>query len=183
MFPYEYEWDWIWMSLVIFVPTVFALGLLFFPRGTEKRHALVVADRHGAHARPQHRHVLELPATTPSSSHGVLDTAQARYDASLPGRAAAADNPNLGAPAKSRDWIARYPWIKSFNIDYYLGVDGISMALVLLDHGPVLPGHDRQLEDRQVRPRLSASCFCCWKPACWARSWRSTSSCSTSSGK
>ena len=24
------------------------------------------------------------------------------------------------------------PWIERFNIDYYLGVDGISMALILL---------------------------------------------------
>ena len=35
-------------------------------------------------------------------------------------------------PRKSRDWIARYPWIANFHIDYYLGADGISMALVLL---------------------------------------------------
>ena len=28
--------------------------------------------------------------------------------------------------------MARYAWITSFHIDYYLGVDGISMALVLL---------------------------------------------------
>ena len=28
--------DLIWMSLVIFLPTVFALGLLFFPRGYEE---------------------------------------------------------------------------------------------------------------------------------------------------
>ena len=30
------ELDLIWMSAVIFVPSIFALGLLFFPRGTEE---------------------------------------------------------------------------------------------------------------------------------------------------
>ena len=28
--------------------------------------------------------------------------------------------------------MARLPWISKFNIDYYIGVDGISMALILL---------------------------------------------------
>ncbi|MFO0842964.1 MAG: NADH-quinone oxidoreductase subunit M [Gemmataceae bacterium] len=32
----------------------------------------------------------------------------------------------------SIDWVARYPWIKKFNIDYFLGLDGISLAMVLL---------------------------------------------------
>jgi NADH-quinone oxidoreductase subunit M len=32
----------------------------------------------------------------------------------------------------SNDWLARYSWIPRFNVDYYLGADGISMALVLL---------------------------------------------------
>src|SRR5437588_630589 len=35
MYPFEYEWDFIWMTLVVFIPSVFALGLLFFPRGKE----------------------------------------------------------------------------------------------------------------------------------------------------
>src|SRR5436305_14617849 len=35
MYPFEYEWDFIWMTLVVFIPSVFALGLLFFPRGKD----------------------------------------------------------------------------------------------------------------------------------------------------
>src|SRR5262249_17875631 len=35
-------------------------------------------------------------------------------------------------PASSQDLVARYPWISRFNIEYYLGVDGISMPLILL---------------------------------------------------
>src|SRR5580693_1490770 len=30
------EWDMIWMTALVFVPSVFALGLLAFPRGWEK---------------------------------------------------------------------------------------------------------------------------------------------------
>jgi NADH-quinone oxidoreductase subunit M len=30
------------------------------------------------------------------------------------------------------DWLSRYPWISRFNIDYYLGIDGISLPLILL---------------------------------------------------
>ena len=42
---------------------------------------------------------------------------------------------NANASSKSHsnsDWVARYPWIREFGIEYYLGVDGISMPLVLL---------------------------------------------------
>src|SRR5207253_529331 len=37
-----------------------------------------------------------------------------------------------GKVRSSQDWLGRYPWIPRFNIDYFLGADGISMALVLL---------------------------------------------------
>src|SRR5262249_53412828 len=30
------------------------------------------------------------------------------------------------------DWLSRYPWIARFNIDYYIGIDGISLPLILL---------------------------------------------------
>ena len=33
---YGYEWDFIWMTLVVFIPSLFALGLLFFPRGKDE---------------------------------------------------------------------------------------------------------------------------------------------------
>src|SRR5207253_10374145 len=40
-----------------------------------------------------------------------------------------------GAPRDSFDFVAKYPWIPRFNIEYFLGLDGISMALVLLTTG------------------------------------------------
>ena len=39
---------------------------------------------------------------------------------------------NQTGPHLSKDWVAIYPWIQQFNIEYYVGVDGISMALILL---------------------------------------------------
>ncbi len=39
---------------------------------------------------------------------------------------------NLHEARELRDWVARYDWIPRFNIQYYLGVDGISMPLILL---------------------------------------------------
>ena len=44
-------------------------------------------------------------------------------------------------------------------------------------------GDARLLEHRRSTSRATASCSCCSRRACWACSWRSTSSCSTSSGK
>ncbi len=131
MFPQQWEWDSIWMTLVVFVPSVFALGLLFFPRGKEEAMrwwsligtALTLGISIGMFWNFRYDTV---------ESHGVLDTPQARRDASLPGRVAAADGLPESDPKKSRDWICRYEWIRNFHIDYFLGADGISMALVLL---------------------------------------------------
>src|SRR5438876_12368405 len=49
-------------------------------------------------------------------------------------------NPQTGRasgalPGPSDDWVGRVPWIKAFNIEYYLGVDGISLPLILLTTG------------------------------------------------
>ena len=131
MFPQQWEWDSIWMTLVVFVPSVFALGLLFFPRGKENAMrwwsligtALTLGLSIGMFWNFRYDTV---------ESHGVLDTPQARKDASLPGRVAAVESIPDSDPRRSRDWICRYEWIRDFHIDYFLGADGISMALVLL---------------------------------------------------
>jgi NADH-quinone oxidoreductase subunit M len=129
------DWAVIWMSLVVYVPSAFALVLLLFPKGQEE------AMRWWA--------LLGTAATLGLSLglffqfkndvidyNGVgtnrVDERQIRERASLDGRAAELENLPSGAPARWKTWLARYPWIQRFNIDYYLGVDGISMALVLL---------------------------------------------------
>jgi NADH-quinone oxidoreductase subunit M len=64
---------------------------------------------------------------------GNSDEARRRQDMSLDGRLAAADRREArGDPADSKDWLARIDWIKRFRIQYYMGVDGISLPLVLL---------------------------------------------------
>jgi NADH-quinone oxidoreductase subunit M len=58
-----------------------------------------------------------------------------REQALLEQRAAEAESGAARADArgyKSDDWVARRAWIPRFRIEYYLGVDGISMPLVLL---------------------------------------------------
>jgi NADH-quinone oxidoreductase subunit M len=129
------ESDLVLMSLVIFIPVIFALPLCvrwIFPRGSEEwmrwwallgtAATLVVSlwlaiDYYKLLERQSDREgrMLHAPATQLS----------ARADALL----IDADATN---PRKSLDMVARIPWIERFNIDYYLGVDGISMPLILL---------------------------------------------------
>src|SRR5204862_8134127 len=65
--------------------------------------------------------------------------ADIRARAQLENRAAEADKlaawkggPEQRTDKQNDDWVARRPWIEPFNIDYYLGTDGISMALVVM---------------------------------------------------
>jgi NADH-quinone oxidoreductase subunit M len=132
------ETDLIWMSLLVFMPSVFALGLIFFPRGTEKamcwwslagtavtlgisiavfiNYKVDVLDRSGQVSDPR-----------------VPDQAAARQRMSLDARVERMDQ-DVGSSAErsADDYVARYPWIPRFNIDYYLGIDGISLPLILL---------------------------------------------------
>src|SRR5262249_14218489 len=66
--------------------------------------------------------------------HDVIEFNIQNKDAtSLSARVKVADQDALqNNPAKSTDWVARYPWVQRFNIEYFLGVDGISMPLLLL---------------------------------------------------
>jgi NADH-quinone oxidoreductase subunit M len=124
------ELDMIWMSLVIFIPSVFALGLLFFPRGWDE--AMKWWTLFGtALTLGVSLCVFILFYRDTLDFHGPL-TAENRAKATLTYRAHQADSISLGDPNKSKDWVARIPWIDRFNIDYYLGLDGISMPLILL---------------------------------------------------
>jgi NADH-quinone oxidoreductase subunit M len=134
------ETDVIWMSLVIFLPTAFALILLFFPRGWEEgmRWWSLVGTAVTLLVSlfmfiKFHQDTIEKQGIL--SDPQVRDQAAARERATLEYRASqASEDPqnSTGQPRRSDDWLARYPWIPRFHIDYYLGADGISMALVLL---------------------------------------------------
>ncbi|HJT78457.1 MAG TPA: proton-conducting transporter membrane subunit, partial [Gemmataceae bacterium] len=120
------ETDFILMSLIIFLPTVFALGLLAFPRHKEEAMrwwalfgtALTLGVTLCAFVLYE-RQVVNVHIGTDDRAM----TLAARVEAM---DAAAGHDHATG------DFVARYPWIPHFNIHYYLGADGISMALVLL---------------------------------------------------
>src|SRR5262245_44471926 len=124
------ETDLIWMSLVVFLPTLFALGLLLFPRGWELSMcwwslagiALTLGVSIGM--------FFHFKADTVDFRKGP-EAQKSRERSSLDYRVKIASEHEPGPP-DSKDWVARYPWIERFNIQYYMGVDGISMPLILL---------------------------------------------------
>src|SRR5207244_3116172 len=120
-----------WMSVLVFLPTAFAAGLLLFPSrwkeamrwwalfGTAGTLAVSLCVLVGYHAMLDSR--MDVNGRPLYSAHTRLDSRadQAASDAVQPvSKAALAD-----------DWVARRPWISRFNIDYALGVDGISLPL------------------------------------------------------
>jgi NADH-quinone oxidoreductase subunit M len=123
------ETDLILMSACIFLPTLFALVLLFIPsRFVEYMRWWTL---------------LGTAATLVVSLFLLIhylqlmdrNAAGTRASTSLLERAKAADLRAVGKeanPPLADDLMGRLPWISRFNIDYYLGVDGISMALILL---------------------------------------------------
>jgi NADH-quinone oxidoreductase subunit M len=124
------ETDVILMSLVIFVPSAFALVLMIpwlFPKGKEDwmRWWSLLGTAVTL--------VLSICMFI-SYYNGVIDRHLA--DKSMTSLGARVDESVTrsvrGNPPLADDWVARYPWIPRFNIDYFLGVDGISMPLLLL---------------------------------------------------
>src|SRR5262249_2852863 len=126
------ENDALWMTAVVFLPSVFALLLVFFPRGSEgamRWWALIGTA--GTLGISLGLFVNFYKDTL--GAHGVLNDPASRVKAGLPWRAEQAELAQIaGRPADANDWVARYPWIERFHIDYFMGADGISMALVLL---------------------------------------------------
>jgi NADH-quinone oxidoreductase subunit M len=130
--------DLLLMSLCTFVPSAFALALLAFPKGTEEYMrwwSLVgtavtcvismfvfvdfyqMLDKHSDPAILRSEKVLRTDAKVTSLA--------GRHESSMK-----AEDKN--DKDREYDLHARYPWISRFNIDYYLGVDGISMPMILL---------------------------------------------------
>ncbi|HLJ96670.1 MAG TPA: NADH-quinone oxidoreductase subunit M, partial [Gemmataceae bacterium] len=119
----NFEFDLVLMSLVIFVPSLFAILLLFVPPGKEewmKWLALlgtaVTLALSLVMFNDYYHYVADFDLSNPANS--LLTTR--------------VEKESLELRHSDHDWIARRPWIAHFGIDYYLGVDGISMPLVLL---------------------------------------------------
>ena len=127
------ESDLLWMSALVFLPMAFAVGLLAFPaRWVEAMRWWALFGTAGT---------LSISLCVLINYYGLLDT---RLDKT--GRPLHAHQTNLDVRADqaaadaakdiprylSEDWVARRPWIKLLDVDYALGVDGISLALVIL---------------------------------------------------
>src|SRR5437588_10412591 len=131
------EYVLLFMSLVLFVPSLFAFGLLFFPRGYEEAMRWWTLAGTALTLGLSLCAFISFKATTLDNLTGRPAAIRAR--AQLENRAAEADKlaawkggPEQRTDKQNDDWVARRPWIEPFNIDYYLGTDGISMALVVM---------------------------------------------------
>src|SRR5436305_569476 len=132
------------MTALTFVPALFALVLVFIPStakdllrwvtllGTAVTLAVSLVVFVGYYqdvleGTPSERGVLPL--------FGKNASLEARADYAAAGGDVHEAPGGRGAgmrPQPSSDYVARQPWIPRFNIEYFLGVDGISMPLVLL---------------------------------------------------
>ncbi len=130
------EYDLVMMSLCIFIPTIFALGLLFFPKGTEEYMrwwaltGTAVTFVVSSWIFIDYLSMINTQTDEAMNKAGIL---RASKSTTLSERArVAATSKGEDKELDGRDLHARMPWISRFNIDYYLGVDGISMAMILL---------------------------------------------------
>ncbi|HMP01336.1 MAG TPA: NADH-quinone oxidoreductase subunit M [Gemmatales bacterium] len=120
------EIDGLIMSGLIFVPALFAVLLLLIPKG--KDEAMRWLTLTGTVVTFILSLMLFVDFLNMHQYHQAREADSflgARADAAM--RAAAANE-----PAQSRDLICRIPWIDRFGIEYFLGVDGLSMSLILL---------------------------------------------------
>ncbi len=120
------ETDLFLMSLCIFIPSLFALALAFFPKGSEEGmrwfsllgtavtfvlSAMLFIDYY--FYMDQNKAGLDKTTLVSRSEEALV-------------RKVADDN------KQGTNLLGRYPWIERFNIEYLLGIDGISMSLILL---------------------------------------------------
>jgi NADH-quinone oxidoreductase subunit M len=127
------ETDLIWMTALVFLPAGFAAGLLLFPAGwVEAMRWWALFGTAGT---------LSLSLCVVVGYYAMLDTrvdpgGHPRYAAlsRLDARAdQAASDAARGVPRYlADDWVARRPWIPRFDVNYALGVDGISLSLAVL---------------------------------------------------
>lgn len=127
------ETDLLWMTALVFLPAAFAAGLLLFPaKWVEAMRWWALFGTAGT---------LSLSLCVVVGYYAMLETrvdagGQPRYAAlsRLDARAdQAASDAARGVPRYlADDWVARRPWVDRFDIDYALGVDGISLSLAVL---------------------------------------------------
>jgi NADH-quinone oxidoreductase subunit M len=128
------ETDLVWMSLLVFVPSLFALALLLFPRGATEEAARKWDEgmRWWSLFGTALTLGISLCVFVLWYDQVIKRNAADAEAASLNARAEALAQAPVGDVHQAQDWVARTNWIPSFNIHYFLGLDGISMAMILL---------------------------------------------------
>jgi NADH-quinone oxidoreductase subunit M len=117
----NFEYDLVIMSLVIFIPSLTALVLMFVPSGKDEWMRWITLFGTAVTLLLSIWMFIDYQADVTTL---YQNEPQKTW---LSSRAEATANTH-----KSADWVARRPWVQHFNIEYFLGVDGISMPLVLL---------------------------------------------------
>src|SRR3954468_9769385 len=120
------EHDLVIMSLVIFLPTLFALVVLCLPRGSEEAMRWVSLFGTALTLLASLFMFIDYLKLHDENRSDLRPTLLAERVA------AAAGFDEQSAPQRAYDYVTRKPWIPRFGIDYYLGVDGISLPLILL---------------------------------------------------
>jgi NADH-quinone oxidoreductase subunit M len=120
------------MSAVVFIPAVFALALIFVPRGKEEVMRWIALCGTGLTLGASIAMFILFYNNTIDENSVRSGDREGRERVTLEYRLSQIDGGELSDAQKSRDWLASYPWIERFHINYYLGTDGISMPLVLM---------------------------------------------------
>jgi NADH-quinone oxidoreductase subunit M len=126
------ETDLLWMSAVVFIPTIFALALIFVPRGKEEVMRWIALCGTGLTLGVSIAMFILFYNNIIDENNVRGGDREGRERVTLEARLTQIDSGELSDAQKSRDWLASYPWIERFHINYYLGADGISMPLVLM---------------------------------------------------
>jgi NADH-quinone oxidoreductase subunit M len=128
------ESDLTWLSLLVFLPAIFALGLMVIPsRFPEAMRWWALFGTAGT---------LSVSLCVVVGYYALLDThldvngmprhsVKTRLDVRADQAASDAAQPIPGE-LQSDDWLVRRPWIARLGAQYALGVDGISLPLVVL---------------------------------------------------
>jgi NADH-quinone oxidoreductase subunit M len=120
------------MSAVVFIPSVFALLLIFVPRGKEEIMRWLSLAGTGLTLGVSIGMFIAFYSDIIDSNNVRGGDPRSREWVSLDYRLTQLESEKISDPQKSTDWLASYPWIERFNIYYYVGTDGISMPLVLM---------------------------------------------------
>ncbi|MCI0703974.1 MAG: NADH-quinone oxidoreductase subunit M [Planctomycetia bacterium] len=128
------ESDLTWLSMLLFLPAVCAAGLLIFPpKWTEAMRWWAVFGAAGT---------LSISLCVVVGYYNLLDSqldangkpgysVHTRLDARADKAASDAAQPTPRT-LQSADWVARRPWLARIDSQYALGVDGISLPLIVL---------------------------------------------------